>query len=413
MQNIRQKVYTTLRKSETFFETDMVYLAKGGFWLFSGQGISVMASMLLALAFANLIDPEKYGNYKYIMSLSAVIGTFTLSGLGTAVMRALARHYEGTLQYAFRLSLLWSIGMIAISGSGGIYYLLNDNQLLGLALFIIGVTSPVIIASALYQPFLLGKQDFKRAALYGIIQNVFPTLSVLIALLFQAPLLLLVGIYFSVNTLTLYTLYNKTKKLSINNEIDPVTKHLGKHLSVMGIISALAGKLDSILVFQLLGGTQLAIFSLATAIPDMIRGSLKHITSLATPKFANKTKAEMKTAVWSKTKMVFLLTALISITYIVTAPFIFQTFFPRYLTSIPYSQIYSLTLIASLLVSSAYFDSQVAVKERYILSIVINTTTIITTALGIFYLGLWGAVLAKLVTRIVNVSLSALLIARH
>jgi O-antigen/teichoic acid export membrane protein len=410
---LREWIYSLLRKSERYTKTDMVYLAKGGGWLFSGQGISVIASLFLALAFANLIDPEEYGNYKYVLSLAGIVSTLTLSGLGTAVMRAVARNHEGTLSYAFRMSLFWSVGMIIISAIGGVYYLLHDNQFLGFSLFIIGVASPIATASALYQPFLLGKRDFKRAALFGVMQSIFPTLSVLLTLLLKAPLLALVGIYFLANTLTLYILYNKTKQLSGNDNIDPIANSLGKHLSLMGILTVVAGKLDSILIFQLLGGTQLAVFSLATAVPDMIRGSLKHITSLATPKFAAKTKEEMKTAVWSKTKIVFLVTALISLSYIITAPFLFTILFPKYIASIHYSQVYSLTLLTSLLVASAYFDSQVAVKERYILTVVINATAILSVVLGIYWFGLWGAIFARLFTRIINVSLSAYLIKQH
>lgn len=413
MQYLREKTYHLLRRSEGLFQTDMVYLTKGGFWLALGQVVSLVASLVLSIAFANLIDPEKYGNYKYVLSLAGIIGAFTFSGLGTVVMRALARQQEGTLRYAFKLSALWSIGTVIISAILGVYYLLHDNQFLGISLFIIGVTSPVIIAGALYQPFLLGRQDFRRAALFGILQNVLPTLSVLTALLLKAPLILLVAIYFLINAITIYNLYWRTQKLVTNNIIDPITNHLGKHLSIIGIISTIAGRLDSIIIFQLLGGAQLAIFSLATALPDMIRGSLKHVTSLATPKFAQKTKEEMKIAVWSKTRIVFLLTALSSIIYILTAPFIFKLLFPLYTDSILYSQVYSLTLMTSLLVASAYFDAQAAVKERYILNIVINGTAIITTIAGIYWFGLWGAILARLLTRIVNVSLSAILIARN
>ncbi|HEY4502329.1 MAG TPA: oligosaccharide flippase family protein [Candidatus Paceibacterota bacterium] len=409
----RNALYNFLRWTETYTKTDMLYLTKGSFWLLSGQGIGMVVSLVLAIAFANLIDPESYGNYKYVLSLAGIIGAFSLSELGTAVLRAIARGHEGTLRYAFRLSLFWSIGMIFISGIVGIYYLFNDNYFLGYSLLIIGATIPLISAGSLYRPFLVGKRAFKKLALYSIVQSIFPTLSVLGALLLKAPLLLLVATYFITNAIIIRLLYAKTKKLAQNTSIDPSTNKLGKHLSVMGVISAVAGKLDSILIFQLLGGAELAIFSLAITLPDIIRSSFKHITSLAVPKFSEKTKEEMKQAVWSKTKIVFIATGCIALVYIFLAPFIFDVLFPLYKASVPYSQVYALSLFTSLLLASAYFDSQIAIKERYILNIVINGTTIVSTIIGIYFFGIWGAIFARLIARAVNILLSSFLIYRH
>src|SRR3990167_8528791 len=126
----RNALYNFLRWTETYTKTDMLYLTKGSFWLLSGQGIGMVVSLVLAIAFANLIDPESYGNYKYVLSLAGIIGAFSLSELGTAVLRAIARGHEGTLQHAYHLSILWSTGMVLISASGGGYYLFHGNYFL-------------------------------------------------------------------------------------------------------------------------------------------------------------------------------------------------------------------------------------------------------------------------------------------
>jgi O-antigen/teichoic acid export membrane protein len=410
---LRTRAYRLLRWSEKYIKTDMVYAASGGFWLFFGQAAAAVFSLVLAIAFANLIEPEKYGNYKYVLSLAGIIGALTLTGLGTAVTRAVARGHEGTLRYAFRLMLIWSIGMVALSAAAGSYYLFKDNIFLGLSLFIIGATSPIIAAASLYRPFLMGKREFRKVAIFGILQGGLPTLSVLIALVLHAPLLALVAVYFIVNAVTVWLLYTRAATHAKNNETDPITNHLGKHLSVMGIVAAVAGKLDSILIFQLLGGAELAIFSLATTIPDTIRGSLKNITALATPKFAKMSKEEMREAVWSKTKLVFFGIAAVTIAYIIAAPYLFKFLFPLYIESTIYSQVYALTLLASLVMASAYLDAQVAVKERYILNISNNTITIVSVVVGIYFFGIWGAIFARLFARVTNALLSAFIIAKH
>ena len=405
--------YRLLRQSERYLKTDMVYAAHGGFWLFVGQGMGVLVSLVFAVAFANLLTPEQYGNYKYVLSLAAVIGAFSLTGFTTALMRASARGHDGTLSHTARVSFVSSIVMVVLAAIGGTYYMLQGNEFLGISLFIIGATSPFIASASLYRPFLMGRQEFKKTSLYGALQSAIPMLSVLIALLLKAPLIVLVALYFTINALILTILYRHTKRLVKNDIVDPGANRIGAHLSVMGIISTIAGKLDSILIFQLMGGAELALFSLAITLPDTIRGSLKNITALAIPKFAKKTKEEMKRAVWSKTLLIFFLSLALTGAYVIAAPLLFDLLFPQYRAAIPYTQVYAFTILTSLVLASAYFDSQAAIKERYILNVVNSTTTIVATVVGIVWFGLWGAIAARIIARIINIALSSFLITRH
>ncbi len=67
MQTLRAKICNFLRWSEKYIKTDMIYLVKGGFWLTLGQIISSVSSLLLVIAFANLLPKETYGIYKYFL----------------------------------------------------------------------------------------------------------------------------------------------------------------------------------------------------------------------------------------------------------------------------------------------------------------------------------------------------------
>jgi len=402
-----------LKSSERYTKTDMVYLTSGGFWLFFGQGVTTLAALVLAVAFANLIEPEKYGNYKYVLALAGMISAFTLTGLTTAVTRATARGNEGTFPYAFRLSLTWSVGMIFVALVGAGYYFLNENMFLASSLLIVGAAAPIITATSLYRPFLMGRKNFKKASLFGIIQSLTPTLSVLIGVLLGLPLIALVLLYFGTTTLALIFLYRHTVTLAKDKTVDPITNFLGKHLSIMGIISTIGNRIDSILIFQLLGGAELAIYTLATTMPDTIRGSLKNLDTLAMPKFATKEKADVKQAVWSKTPIIFLITLIIAVAYIFAAPYIFEILFPLYVNAIPFTQAYALIIPLSFALASAYFDSQAAVKERYVLNISNTIFRITAVVIGIYFFGIWGAITARLVTRVFVVSLSAFFIARN
>ena len=86
--------YKILRRSQKYTGTDNVYLAKSGFWLTLGQFFSLVVTFLSAVAFANLLDPTTYGNYKYVLSLLGILAVFCLDGMRTAVTQAVARGFE-------------------------------------------------------------------------------------------------------------------------------------------------------------------------------------------------------------------------------------------------------------------------------------------------------------------------------
>src|SRR5436190_679725 len=109
MQNLRAKVYSLLRKSEAIFKTDMIYLAKGGFWQAFGQASSSIFSLFLILTFANLVPKETYGLYRYILSLAGILGVFTLTGMNRSVTQAVASGYDGALKTAVTYQLKWSL----------------------------------------------------------------------------------------------------------------------------------------------------------------------------------------------------------------------------------------------------------------------------------------------------------------
>lgn len=179
------------------------------------------------------------------------------------------------------------------------------------------------------------------------------------------------------------------------------------------MISTVAGKLDSILIFQFMGGALLALFAFATAIPDHLRASLKNLSALAVPKLAHKEKAELKKIVYNKTMLIAAGTVGLALVYIFSAPLLFSLFFPQYMEAVIYSQVYAITILLSITLGSAYFDAQIAIKERYVMNFIASTTTITSTILGVFFFGLWGAICARIVSRLIIVTAESILIKYH
>ena len=137
MEFLRNKVYKGLRASEKYTQTDMVYLAKGGFWLNSAQVLTALSSFLLALLFARLIPKEVYGNYKYILSLAGIAATFSLTGISAGILQAVARGYTGTFIQATKVLVKWNSLIFVFSLIGALYYFSNGNSTLGYGFIII------------------------------------------------------------------------------------------------------------------------------------------------------------------------------------------------------------------------------------------------------------------------------------
>ncbi len=401
---LKQKTYKLLRWSEKYTKTDMLYLAKGGFWLTLGQFFASASAFLLAIAYANFLSPEVYGTYKYILSIAGILGAFTLTGMGTAVVRSVAKGFDGTLQFAFLKSLKWSIFMVLASFVGAIYYFINDNYTLAISLLIVGSFSPIIQSSNLYTSFLNGKKEFKTTTIYGVFRSLIPALSIFITIFLTNNPVIIVLVYFLTNTITATFFYLKAiNKFKENDKTDESSLNYGKHLSLISILGSMATHLDKILIFNYLGAIQLAIYTFALAIPKEIYGSIRKISTLAFPKIANTNIDKLKQTLPYKILLILLTTLIIAFLYFLTAPYIYKLLFPQYIESIIYSQaLILIILFTSTILAHDTITANFDKNKLYTLSIFTPLAKIILLIILTPQYGIWGAVVALLLANLFN-----------
>src|SRR5688572_20479176 len=80
--------------SQAYTRTDMLYLARGGFWTVLNFVVAGSVSIALAVAFANLLPKETYGTYRYVLSIANAFGFLALTGMNAAVTRSVARGHD-------------------------------------------------------------------------------------------------------------------------------------------------------------------------------------------------------------------------------------------------------------------------------------------------------------------------------
>ncbi len=403
MQTLQQKLYTLLRWSEIYTKTDMVYLFRGSVWSGVAQMSTAVISFALAVIVSRYVPPDDYGNYKYILATIAVLSTFSLSGLGTAVFQSTARGFDGALQEGFWQNIRWSALVFIGAIAAATYYFVMGNTLLACGMLLGGCFSPFLASANLASSFLGGKKDFFRQSIYfGLLGSGIPLMALIGAIWVSTNPLWLVFVFLITNTLSSLYFYKKTILLYHPDPAkkDPEMMTYSKHLSVLGVLGGIAGNIDQILIFHYIGAVELAIYNFATAILDQTGGPLKTISNMMTAKYATHTDQEINRSVWNKVFWFFLLALGIVVVYVPLAPYIYGILFPGYVSAVPYSQLYAFSIFSMVFNPfGSYLVAKKKIKAQYLISFINYTCQILFIWIGIVFWGLWGLIWARIILR--------------
>ena len=379
----------------------MVYLTSGGSWLLAEQVVAAVCALILAVAFGHFASKDLYGNYKYVLSLASLLGAFSLSGINIAMTQSIARGHEGALKQGVRLNLRWSIGIPIIALAIGLYYLITGNPFVAISMCIVALFVPLINSFTLFDTFLLGTRKFSTSASYAMSTNVIIAGALIAVLLFGQRAIFVVLAYFVVNAALDVFFYWRSCRLIKNDEKDPELLRYSFHLSTMGVIGVIADKIDSIVIFTLLGPAQLAIYAYAIAIPEQIKGLLKNIATLSIPRFAQRPIKEIRTSIWHRIALLGCMITFGVILYIFLIPWIFPILFPVYITSIPYSQLYAVSIIFTAITYPllSILQSHKKIKELYFANNVGPVIIIIVLPLFTYFWGIEGAIISQIIYR--------------
>jgi|AntRauTorckE6833_2_1112554.scaffolds.fasta_scaffold04268_6 O-antigen/teichoic acid export membrane protein len=399
LQKLKEKTVRLLRWSEQYTKTDMVYLAKGSFWTWLGKGTALLTGIAVAIAFANLLPKETYGNYKYILSVAGILGTFTLSGMIRAITRSVAQGYEGSLKKGVKVVSKWSsfilIAALIVSG----YYFWQGNALLGGGMLIVALLQPIVQSTEVYKAQLLGKKLFKIQGIYLTLQEVTQAGLIIAALFFTSNALVLIAILFITNALfgVIY-LWQTTKKYIENKKVDAGTIPYAKHLSVIRILETGAKHLDKVLIFQMLGAAPTAIYSFALLPTDKLDSFFRSIGNIVLPKFSDTPFKKLQKTVTRKVLIAFAASIVISVSLILALPTIFNLVFPAYMDSVIYAQ----WLAVSLIFIPEFLFTYILIahkktKAMYGINVSSDVLRIVLLAILLSIYGIWGAIYTLLI----------------
>ncbi len=382
---------------------DIRYIFKSGTWLILAHLIGIVAILLTSYAFANLLSPETYGQYKYIISIGSLLTALSLTSASTTISQAAARNITGFFSFIKRRSFYYGLPIFTLSMAGAVYYYLHDNTSLALGLLIIGILQPFLNNSSLIFSYLLGKQQFKRNTLVQILNTVFVTSTIIISVLYTKNVAVLLVVYFLANIISGYVIeYFYAPRNEVITDLKAATSlfRYTKHSSVQNIVSIVSNQLDKILIFQNLGAAELAIYTFATALPDQYKGITKNIEAMLLPRFSQQTNRSLKAGLLNKSIIYFFFLLLCLIAYIFISPYIFKVLYPQYEASVFLSQIYVIGIVFGISgIPLTALKTQMSNKKLYHFNILTSAVQIASLIILLPLYGLMGAAIARILYR--------------
>jgi len=400
----REKGLHLLHWSEQYTKTDMVYLAKGGGLLGLGQLVSMSAGFIMALLFANFLPKEVYGTYKFVLSVTAILSITTLSGMGTAVTRAVARGFDGTMDEAQRTKTRWGLLGSMLSIIIAAYYSLGGDMVLAFSFFTVALFMPTMEAYGVYDSLLQGKKEFGTSIRYAVISKILSIVAVGLTIVFTNNVVLILLAYFlpftGMRFLFLRRVRNKYKS---NDTQEEGADSFGKHLSAIGVLGTIAGQLDKLLVFHFLGAAELAAYAIITAPIDQIKAFADNISKIALPKFSQQGAENIGHTIWRRMAVLIVGLAAITAVYWFISPLVFKIFFSHYTAYTHLSQLFGLSIISfALFIPLQILQAQQETKRLYVVNILTSTIQIGLSIVLVISHGLVGVVTARIIARLIN-----------
>ena len=394
----------------------MIYFTTGGFWLVTAQLVSLVTSLALSIVFARYLSKEVYGNYSFLQTAFSLLTVFSLPGINTAILQAVAAGDDSAIPHAIRTRIKWGlVGSLAAAGMS-VFYFVTGNSTLSLGFIILGVFISILNPGSVYDAILQGKRAFALNTKFFIISQIISSVFLVGSIIITNNLFVILITYFSINSLlNLVFLKITLGKLEIAKKPDDNKVVLyGKQLSALDIINHLAGYLDKILVFHFLGAASLSVYAFAIAPPEQIKAVLGSLHILTFPKFAERPAEEIKKDVSAHILKIAAIAIICVGGYMLIAPTVYKLFFPNYLVALPYSQVFTLSLLNLILYPAAtYMLAKKKIRQQYTVEICTSVLQIISMYFFIIWWGLWGLILSRVLIRFFGAGFYAVLFYRE
>jgi O-antigen/teichoic acid export membrane protein len=397
------------------FYVDAHHFLSGGFWLTINQIVVALSGIASTALFAHLLSAQNYGVYRYLIGLSLLFSIFSLTGLSQAILQTTSKGYPRFYQDTLFLQFKSGLGITLIAAIGSLYYYLQNNYILATGCVLISLLQPLINTYQNITLWLQAQKQFKKSSLINVVKTIFTVTVSIISVLITKDVVILILSYLlsqAISHIFIHYTFCTKPEQTFQPKLNGQYLNYAKHTSIQNIISAVAYRIDSILVFTMLGGAELAVYTIAIIIPEQIKGSFKNFSSLLLQKYSSTSNFDVIRSSIKKRSFQFgIILAAITITYIISSPYIISLLFPKYSESVVYSQWFSLAFLSYVyLIPLSLIQATTKKKLLYDFHTIPSVIQIILAPILILFFGFAGAVALKIIIQGVRMFLAYYLV---
>ena len=246
---MKSKILNIIDFLSKTLRTDLRYIISGIFWFGSEHFVTTLTGLATAVVFANLIVPETYGTYKYVLSLLPFLGITTLSKINDSLTVSVAKGFEGDIINALKTKIKWGLLGSMAGFILSLYYYTRGNQELAILISIMAIFIPVFNNPLIYSNFLTGKKKFKPLAILHSISSVIYSILIIGTIILSKNVIIIITVYFLTNTIIRFSaLIYTLKKYPPNKNTEEKTIPYGKKISILEVVNVISASKDNILV---------------------------------------------------------------------------------------------------------------------------------------------------------------------
>ncbi len=412
LKNLQSKIY---KLSETYWKKwwlDLPYFLKNWFWLYLSQFAVIFKFFTLSILLTRFLTQEQFGQWSFIMWVIWIFAISWLPWLSSSIIQWIVKKQEGTYKQAIKLaikySLLWSLWLIIASLYAYVYW----REYASFIFLFIWLLFPFYTTSTYFIFYFNWKELFNKKAKYESFFHLFQLTITWLSIYITKDLTISI-ISFMLSNIIIwwyYSYYLIPKHYLKNNISNNELINFWKKISFGQIPLIIANHFDKIIIWTYLSFEELAIYTIATLLPDQVKNITGPISQMFLPKLTkqNTTKKD----IYKHLPKFFFITFILIITYIILAPFIFKLFYPWYLESaLLYSQIFMLSFIAfpsSLIIT--YLNSKRKTTFINIFNTILPILLVILPLIWILLFWIVWAIIWRITTRIIWLLLSIFLL---
>ncbi|MBI5397725.1 MAG: oligosaccharide flippase family protein [Verrucomicrobia bacterium] len=360
---------------------------------------------------------KTYGEFQFFCAVLMTLGIFTLPGGKTAVVQSVARGYDGSLveyvRVRIRHSLAGSGVLLAMTG----WYFVRGGHEYAFCFALLAVAFPFYFSFNSFGYYLIGKQRFSQLSIsQNLLTFSLAIVQVVVAMTwphFGAMMAALMVVGVGGN----YLFYRRARReIAADGPRDPHMMAYAKQMTLTVVVGMVAGQIDRLALFWLLGQEPVAAYAIAVMIPEQLASLSDTFSSVALPFFSRQADRAMlgklqRRLVWPAALGVVAVGVGIAL-----MPWVLHLLFAgKYDHAAGLAQL-ALVGVATLVpqkMFQTYLESQRAVSALRRLQVVTSAIKVGALLVLVPWLGLWGAVASLLCMRVVALGYAWWLARRH